>query len=155
VTLDPDTAHSDLVLSEDLRSAKRGTARQNLPDTPERFSHWCCVLGKERFQEWRHCWEVEVQGDSWWAVGVAKESVDRKRRVLPSPEDGIWVVWHSFGQLIALTSHPTPVSLCPLPRRILVCLDCTLGLVIFLNADTGVKIFAFPPGSFHGETLHP
>ncbi|NXJ72987.1 A33 protein, partial [Rostratula benghalensis] len=159
VTLDPDMAHPDLVLSEDLRSVKLGTAEQNLPDTPERFSSWRCVLGQEGFWEGRHCWEVEMEGevggDPWWAVGVAKESVDRKRRVSPCPEEGIWAVWHSFGQFFALTSPPTPLSLSPLPRRIWVCLDCTEGTVTFLNADNGVEIFAFPPGSFHGETLHP
>ncbi|XP_014817279.1 PREDICTED: butyrophilin subfamily 1 member A1-like [Calidris pugnax] len=159
VTLDPNTAHSELVLSEDLRSVKCGTTWQNLPNTPERFKDLRCVLGRERFQEGRHCWEVEVEevvgGDSWWGVGVAKESVERKGRVLPSPGDGVWAVWHWEGQFEALTSPPTPLSLSPVPRRIWVCLDCRQGLVTFLNADTGVEIFTFPPSSFHGETLCP
>ncbi|XP_054667733.1 butyrophilin subfamily 2 member A2-like [Grus americana] len=47
VTLDPDSAHPELVLSADGRSVRRGTARQDLPDTPERFNDWCCVLGQE------------------------------------------------------------------------------------------------------------
>ncbi|NXN26926.1 TRI11 ligase, partial [Nycticryphes semicollaris] len=155
VTLDPNTAHPDLVLSEDLRSVKCGTARQKLPNNSERFSYWHCVLGKERFREGRHCWEVEVEvgGDSWWAVGVAKESVKRKKRVILSPTEGIWAIWYWEGQFESLTPNPTPLS--PLPSRIWLCLDCTEGRVTFLDADTGVELFAFPPGSFHGETLHP
>ncbi|XP_014811574.1 PREDICTED: uncharacterized protein LOC106896258, partial [Calidris pugnax] len=157
VTLDPNTAHSQLLLSEDLRSVRWGTTRLNLPSTPERFTYWCWVLGKQRFHEGRHCWEVEVEGevgdDSWWGVGVAKETGERKRRVLPSPEEGIWAVRHRRGQFEALTFPSIPLS--PVPRRIWVCLDCTEGLVTFLNADTGVKIFTFPPGSFHRETLRP
>ncbi|XP_074020813.1 butyrophilin subfamily 1 member A1-like [Numenius arquata] len=157
VTLDPNTAHSKLVLSEDLRSVRCGATRRNLPDNPERFSYWCWVLGQERFWEGRHCWEVEVEGevgdDSWWGVGVAIETVERKRRVLPGPEEGIWLVRHRKGRFEALTFPPTTLS--PVPRRIWVCLDCTRGLVTFLNADTGVEIFTFPSGSFHGETLRP
>ncbi|XP_014812790.1 PREDICTED: butyrophilin subfamily 1 member A1-like isoform X2 [Calidris pugnax] len=159
VTLDPNTAHSKLFLSEDLRSVKRGSAHQNLPDTPERFSYWPCVLGQERFREGRHCWEVEVKGEvggySWWAVGVTRESVERKESELPSPAVGVWAVWHVFGQFEALTSPRTPLSLSLVPRRIWVCLDCTWGLVTFLNADTGGEIFTFPPASFHGEILRP
>ncbi|NXJ72946.1 BT1A1 protein, partial [Rostratula benghalensis] len=157
VTLDPNTAHPYLVLSEDLRSVKRGTAWQNLPDNPERFCYWRCVLGQERFQEGRHCWEVEgeVGGDSLWAVGVSKESVERKSLEFLSPEEGIWALWHWKRQLVALTPPRVRQSLSQLHRRIWVCLDCTQGRVTFLNADTGVKIFTFPPGSFHGEPLHP
>uniref|UniRef100_A0A8C3KKJ6 Butyrophilin subfamily 1 member A1-like n=1 Tax=Calidris pygmaea TaxID=425635 RepID=A0A8C3KKJ6_9CHAR len=159
VTLDPNTAHSELVLSEDLRCVKRGPTQQNLPDTPERFVYVFSVLGQERFREGRHCWEVEVKGevggDSWWGVGVAKESVERKRNVFLSPPVGVWVVWYCEGHFKALTSSRTPLSKSLVPRRILVCLDCTQGLVTFLNADTGGNIFAFPPASFHGETLRP
>ncbi|XP_074020773.1 butyrophilin subfamily 1 member A1-like [Numenius arquata] len=157
VTLDPNTAHPQLVLSEDLRSVTCGPTRLNLPNTPERFSYWRCVLGQERFREGRHCWEVEgeVGGVSWWGVGVAKESVERKGRKFPSPEEGIWAVRHCLGQFESLTSPRTVLSLSHLPRRIWVCLDCTRGLVTFLNAYTGVEIFTFPPGSFHGETLCP
>ncbi|NWW47721.1 BT1A1 protein, partial [Pedionomus torquatus] len=138
VTLDSDSAHSNLVLSEDLRSVRCEPARLNLPNNTKRFSYWRCVLGQESFQEGRHCWEVEGEagGISWWAFGVAKESVTRKGRKFPSPEEGIWAVRHCLGQFEALTSPPTPLSLSPLPRRIWVCLDCTRGLVTFLNADT-------------------
>ncbi|NXS92512.1 BT2A2 protein, partial [Jacana jacana] len=144
VTLDPDTAHRYLGLSEDLRRVKCGTAWQNLPETPERFSYHCCVLGREGFREGRHCWEVEVEGEvggDSWAVGVARESVERKQRVKLNPQTGLWGVGHWEGLFKGLTNPLTPLSL--LPRRIWVCLDCTRGMVTFLNADTGGEIFTF------------
>ncbi|KAM6107048.1 LOW QUALITY PROTEIN: butyrophilin subfamily 1 member A1-like [Phoenicopterus ruber ruber] len=158
VTLDPNTAHSQLVLSEDLRRVRRESARQDLPDTPERFRNRCCVLGREGFREGRHCWEVEVEevgGDSWWAVGVARESVEKKRLTDLSPAEGIWALAHCYGQFMSLTSPPSFLPLSLLPRRIRVCLDCTQGLVTFINAHSGGEIFTFPPASFNGDIIRP
>ncbi|GAB0201570.1 butyrophilin subfamily 1 member A1-like [Grus japonensis] len=157
VTLDPKSAHPELVLSADGRSVRRGRARQDLPDTPERFDTRCCVLGRKGFREGRHCWEVEVKGevggDSWWAVGVARDSVKRKGFFFLSPAGGIWGVGNRSGHFVSLTSPPT--SLGRVPRRLWVCLDCTQGLVTFIDADSGVEIFTFPPASFNGEIIRP
>ncbi|KAG5829991.1 hypothetical protein ANANG_G00319640, partial [Anguilla anguilla] len=77
VTLDPNTAHLILSLSEDLTSVRCSVERQQVPDNPERFDGWrWCVLGSEGFSSGRHCWDVEVGGELW-AVGVAKESISR------------------------------------------------------------------------------
>ncbi|KAM6106994.1 butyrophilin subfamily 1 member A1-like isoform 1-T1 [Phoenicopterus ruber ruber] len=159
VTLDANTAHSQLVLSEHLRRVRWESAGQDLPDTPERFRNWCSVLGREGFREGRHCWEVEVEGkvgdDSSWAVGVARESVERKENRDLSPDGGIWGLKHYYGQFTSLTSLPTPLSGSLLPRRIWVCLDCTQGLVTFINAHSGGEIFTFPPASFNGDIIRP
>ncbi|KAM6038504.1 LOW QUALITY PROTEIN: butyrophilin subfamily 1 member A1-like [Theristicus caerulescens] len=159
VTLDPHTAHSGLALSNDLRRVSWESTWPNLPDILKIFHFWGCVLGREGFREGRHCWEVEVEGkvggDSRWAVGVARESVRRKGCTFTSPKDGVWALQHLKGQFAALTSPPTALSLFLVPRRIWVCLDCTQGLVTFINADSGVEIFTFPPASFNGEIIRP
>ncbi|XP_044866278.1 butyrophilin subfamily 2 member A2-like [Mauremys mutica] len=59
VTLDPNTANAQLIVSEDRKSVRRGIARQEVPDNPERF-HSFCLLGCERFTSGRHYWEVEI-----------------------------------------------------------------------------------------------
>ncbi|NXO60293.1 TRI38 ligase, partial [Aramus guarauna] len=55
----------------------------------------------------------------------------------------------------SLTSPPNSLSPIPIPRRLWVCLDCTQGLVTFIDSDSGVEIFTFPPASFNGEIIRP
>ncbi|XP_044837308.1 butyrophilin subfamily 1 member A1-like [Mauremys mutica] len=157
VTLDPDTAHPNLILSEDWKSVRWGEKRQRLPDTPERFDSWGCVLGCEGFTSGRHCWEVEVEvgGGGCWAVGVARESVGRKGGIGLSPEGGIWAVERWEGKFQALTSPVTSLPLSRAPSRIRVCLDCDRGQVTFIDAGDEAPIFTFPPGSVPGERIRP
>ncbi|XP_010114773.1 PREDICTED: zinc finger protein RFP-like, partial [Chlamydotis macqueenii] len=118
VTLDSDTAHSRLVLSEDRRSVMQAAVQQSRPDSPGRFDPWPCVLGCQGFDSGRPCWEVEVGCGSCWAVGVALESVKRKGPIDMSPAGGIWAVGRYKEKLQALTSpSPTPVPCSAGPRR--------------------------------------
>ncbi|XP_077690422.1 butyrophilin subfamily 1 member A1-like [Eretmochelys imbricata] len=155
VTLDPDTAHPQLVLSEDGKSVRGGDTRQQLPDNPGRFDTERYVLGCEGFTAGRHCWEVEVGGGRFWAVGVARESVGRKGRISCSPEGGIWAVQWWWDQFRALSSPATPLPLSRAPSRIRVCLDCGRGQVTFIDAGAEAPIFTFPPGSVPGERIRP
>ncbi|XP_071880991.1 butyrophilin subfamily 1 member A1-like isoform X3 [Anas platyrhynchos] len=159
VTLDPHTAHPLLVVSQDKSSVRWGREWQQVPDAPERFNYWCCVLGHGEFREGRHCWLVEGEGEklkySCWAVGVARASVERKGKINTSPEGGIWAVEYVNGHLKSLTSPRTPLFLSPIPTRIWVCLDCTQQQVSFINADNGVEIFTFTAASFNGESIRP
>ncbi|CAM4666974.1 unnamed protein product [Caretta caretta] len=155
VTLDPDTAHPILVLSEGGKSVRRGDTRQRLPNNPERFDTELCVLGCDGFTSGRHCWEVEVGGGGYWAVGVARESVGRKGWISCSPEGGIWAVERWWGRFQALTSPVTPLPLSRAPSRIRVCLDCGRGQVTFIDAGDEAPIFTFPPGSVPGERIRP
>uniref|UniRef100_A0A8C0IW91 Uncharacterized protein n=1 Tax=Chelonoidis abingdonii TaxID=106734 RepID=A0A8C0IW91_CHEAB len=155
VTLDPDTAHAILILSEDWKSVRWGDIRQRLQDNPERFDSDPCVLGCEGFTSGRHCWEVEVGGGRFWAVGVARESVRRKGEMNCSPKGGIWAVRRWWGQFRALTSPVTPLPLSWVPSRIRVCLDCDQGQVTFIDAGDGAPIFTFPPAAFSRERIRP
>lgn len=50
-----DTAHPDLILSEDL--TRSGPSR-NLPNNPESIYKYGAVLGSGMFDSGHHCWEV-------------------------------------------------------------------------------------------------
>ncbi|KAM9120114.1 zinc finger protein RFP-like [Pangshura tecta] len=155
VTLDPDTAHPNLVLSEDRKSVRWGDTRKRLPNKPERFDTEPYVLGCEGFSSGRHCWEVEVRAGRFCAVGVARESVGRKGEISFSPEGGIWAVRHWVGQFRALTSPEPPLPLSWARSRIRVCLDCDRGQVTFIDAGDEAPIFTFLPGSVPGERIRP
>ncbi|KAI4874691.1 hypothetical protein NFI96_027315, partial [Prochilodus magdalenae] len=93
VTLDPNTAHPLLILSDDLTTVRLGNERPQLPDDPERFDHQHFVLGSKGFNSGVHCWDVEVEGSKFWAVGVISESANRKGNV--DTRSGMWAIMYN------------------------------------------------------------
>ncbi|KAL6483764.1 hypothetical protein MHYP_G00086360 [Metynnis hypsauchen] len=78
VTLDPNTAHPDLHLSDDLTAVEYREQDSLLPDNPERFDEHQCVLGSEGFNSGIHCWDAQVGDSDYWELGVIPESETRK-----------------------------------------------------------------------------
>lgn len=144
VTLDPDTAHPKLILSEDRRRVQLGDRRQPVPDTPQRFDFVVSVLGSEAFVEGCHYWEVYVGDKTKWILGVCSESVSRKGKVTASPANGHWLVRQSRGaEYEALTSPQTPFRLKEAPRCVGIFLDYEAGIISFYNATDRSHIFTF------------
>ncbi|MGH0185563.1 UNVERIFIED_CONTAM: hypothetical protein FKN15_018351 [Acipenser sinensis] len=155
VTLDPDTAHSDLILSEDGKQVKDGDKRQRLPDNPKRFDKHIYVLGREGFTSGRHYWEVEVGDKIIWGLGVTRESSQRKGSFTVDPQQGFWVIlWNEENNLFsALTSPWTPLPLSPKPRKLGVYLDYEGGQLSFYNVETRSHIYTF--SDTFTEKLYP
>ncbi|KAJ8274041.1 hypothetical protein COCON_G00086660 [Conger conger] len=142
VTLDPNTAHPELSLSEDLTSVSRSFERQQVPDNPERFNEQCWVLGSEGFSSGRHCWDVEVGGEGWW-VGVVKESISRKRGVYLSPAGGVWGIGLFRGKNIAMTSPSKALNVQRKLQRVRVQLDWDRGEVSFSDPSDNTPLYTF------------
>ncbi|GAA6103517.1 E3 ubiquitin-protein ligase TRIM35-like [Tachysurus ichikawai] len=66
VILDPNTAHPELSVSDDLTSVQRSYGTQHLPNNPERFDQSYCVLGSEAFTSGIQIWDTEVTDVPDW-----------------------------------------------------------------------------------------
>ncbi|CAL8277360.1 unnamed protein product [Gadus morhua 'NCC'] len=75
LTLDPNTAHRELSLSEDNRKVTEVGEDQSYPDHPERFDSRPQVLGREALTG-RCYWEVEREG--WVGIGVTSRGITRR-----------------------------------------------------------------------------
>ncbi|XP_078272281.1 zinc-binding protein A33-like [Rhinoraja longicauda] len=154
VTLDVETAHARLEVSEDRKRVRPTGTRRSLPDTGKRFTGWGCVLGSEGFTSGRHYWEVEVAGSEGWSLGVAAESVERKRSVTATPETGVWRIERWDDEFVAVTSPPSRLPARPIPGRVGVYLSYESGTVSFYDADTKSHLHTFTGNKFT-EKLYP
>ncbi|XP_075175609.1 E3 ubiquitin-protein ligase TRIM39-like [Anomaloglossus baeobatrachus] len=77
ILLDIDTAHNNIIISQDLRSASYSDTSQDRPDGPERFKSRQ-VFSSRSFSSGRHYWEVDVSQAERWLIGVAGQSLERK-----------------------------------------------------------------------------
>ncbi|XP_056441327.1 NACHT, LRR and PYD domains-containing protein 3-like [Gadus chalcogrammus] len=75
LTLDPNTAHRRLSLSDDNRKVTQVGEVQSYPDHPERFDSWEQVLGREALTGCCY-WEVEWEG--WVEIGVTYRGITRR-----------------------------------------------------------------------------
>ncbi|KAM9074647.1 butyrophilin subfamily 1 member A1-like [Megaptera novaeangliae] len=148
VTLDPGSAHSDLVVSHENTTVAWKDTSVILGDT-------CSVLGFESITSGCCYWEVEIRdaGRSEWALGVCRENVNRNGWYVESPDKGFWVVGQYEAGYYACSVPLTQLSLRQVPRRVGVFLDHKEGDVSFYNMTDGSHIFSFPRASFSGTVV--
>ncbi|KAK0152823.1 Zinc finger protein RFP [Merluccius polli] len=90
VTLDPDTAHPCLILSEDGKQVHGGSVEKELPD--KRFTLYAFVLTRRSFSSGIFYFEVQVKDKTGWLLGVARGSINRKGDLEPTLENGYWTI---------------------------------------------------------------
>ncbi|XP_047012408.1 butyrophilin subfamily 1 member A1 isoform X8 [Ictalurus punctatus] len=155
VTLDPDTAHPDLILFADGKQVRHGDTKQNLPDTPKRFNKCVCVLGKQSFSSGRFYYEVQVRGKTEWNVGVAKKSINRKGDITLTPQNGFWTVkLRNENQYEACSGPSVRLTLRAKVEKVGVFVDYEEGLVSFYDVKSSSHIYSFTAQSFT-EKLYP
>ncbi|XP_049429430.1 E3 ubiquitin-protein ligase TRIM21-like isoform X1 [Epinephelus fuscoguttatus] len=155
VTLDPDTAHPKLILSDDGKQVKDGDVKKNLPNNPERFDTCPCVLAKQSFSSGRFYYEVQVKGKTKWDLGVVRESINRKGKITLSPQNGYWTIWlRNENEYKALAGPDISLSLKSRPEKVGVFVDYEEGLVSFYDVDAAALIYSFTGCSFT-EKLYP
>ncbi|XP_008590512.1 PREDICTED: putative tripartite motif-containing protein 75 [Galeopterus variegatus] len=143
VTLDPETAHPNLLVSEDKKCVTFVKKKQRVHRNPRRFTVSPVVLGSEGFDSGRHYWEVRVEDKPKWAVGVCKDSLSRKGKRPPSGRNRRWTVQLRNGDYVAQGAVPVPLLLMEKPRGIGVYLDYELGQISFYNLNDRSHIHSF------------
>lgn len=143
VTLDPNTADACLSLSDDLTVLRYTDEEQQVPDNPERFCYYECVIGSEALGTGRHSWDVEVGDNTEWALGVVYDSVQRKEWFPPSPEHGMWTMCLNGGHYRAPNSTSQPITVKKKPQKVRVQLDWDVGRVMFSDAADNTLIYKF------------
>ena len=155
VTLDPDTAHPKLLLSNDGKQVNHGDVEKNLSNNPKRFSTSLWVLGKKSVSSGRIYYEVQVREKTKWELGVVRESINRKENIKLSPQNGNWTLWLRNGnEYRALADPSVRLSLASRPQKVGVFVDYEEGLVSFYDVDTAALIFSFT-GCCFTEKLFP
>ncbi|XP_051745311.1 zinc-binding protein A33-like isoform X2 [Ctenopharyngodon idella] len=145
--LDPNTAHPDLVLSDDLTSVRNSRINQLVPDNPERFDWYPCVLGSEGFNSGTHCWDVEVKESFCWILGVTTASNQRKGHRCFNTD--VWSVEYEQEGL----SEPFGSRIKQKLDRVRVYLDYDRGTVSFSDPVTNTHLHTFTTTFTH--TLFP
>ncbi|XP_066550599.1 nuclear factor 7, ovary-like [Amia ocellicauda] len=154
LTFDPNTAHPNLLVSEDGRTVEHTAVRQEVPDNPERYNTCLCVLAAQGFISGRHYWEVEVGEKIHWDLGVARESVIRKGNISLGPSSGYWAIMLRDGSKYSTcTSQTLPIEVVRWPSKIGILLDYEKGSLSFYNTANGSWLFSF--SDTFNERLYP
>ncbi|EPQ20335.1 Butyrophilin subfamily 3 member A3 [Myotis brandtii] len=154
VILDPDTAHPNLLISEDRRRLNWAGTMKSLPDNPKRFQYRSCVLGRESFMSGRHFWEVDVGDRKQWNLGVCMDNVERICPVKITPQNGFWTIALLDGHDFQAQTDPwSKLTIVNPPKRVGVFLDYERGEVSFYDATDGTHTYTFSQTPFSGPLL--
>ncbi|XP_060769597.1 tripartite motif-containing protein 16-like [Neoarius graeffei] len=145
LTLDPNTAHRHLILSEKNRAVNDSGREQRFSDHPERFDSWEQVLCKESVCG-RCYWEVEWGGDGGVSIAVSYKGISRKGRVNECGFGGNNQSWSlrcassSSSSLSFYHDNIETVLRVPSASRIGVYVDHSAGTLSFYSVSYAMKL---------------
>lgn len=153
MTLDPDSANTNMIISSDGKRLRCGLERQEVPPDRRRFDGWCCTVGTAGYGGGRHYWEVEV-GERDWRLGVAKASASRQGYRSLNTETGYLSLRLERGvDLKALTVPATHLPHTATPRTVGVLLDYERGQLSFYDAERRSHLYTY--SETFSEQLYP
>ncbi|XP_040398534.1 E3 ubiquitin-protein ligase TRIM39-like [Cygnus olor] len=154
VTLDADTAHPRLQVSEDGKSVTDTGATRRVPVKEERFDCQAFVLAKEAYASGRLYWEVDVGKRRNWILGVAQETVTRKGKVVLSPQNGFWAIALADGQEYGVHMDPwTHLTVSGRPQNVGIFLDISAKNLSFYNVQQKKALYTLTFDSDHSQEV--
>ncbi|XP_053503376.1 tripartite motif-containing protein 16-like isoform X1 [Ictalurus furcatus] len=140
LTLDPNTAHPYLILSEENRAVTHSRTEQRCSDHPERFDYWPQVLCKESVCG-RCYWEVE------WSnvveISVSYKEIGRKgggNECLFGYNSQSWSLCCSSSSVYFLHNSIKKVLQGPVSSRIGVYVDHSAGTLSFYSVSVRMRL---------------
>ncbi|XP_073333610.1 tripartite motif-containing protein 16-like [Pagrus major] len=141
ITLDLNTAYTELLLSDGNRKATSVRRQQSYSDHPDRFTNWCQVLSRESLTG-RCYWEVERR-EGAVGVAVAYKNISRagdSHECLFGFNDKSWMLSCSTGSYnFHHNKVQTPVS-GPVSSRVGVYLDHSAGILSFYSVSETITL---------------
>uniref|UniRef100_A0A8C5AU34 Zinc-binding protein A33-like n=1 Tax=Gadus morhua TaxID=8049 RepID=A0A8C5AU34_GADMO len=127
--LDPNTAKSHVIVSDDLMSLTKNYPGKEVPSNPERCTLHDQVLGSTGISSGRHSWDVQLGGI--WSVGV----ITKTRRLEEVTEAGL--VLHS-GIVVQRSPEKMdfPIEVDKIPEKVRLSFDQDNGKLLFYDLDT-------------------
>ncbi|NWX36973.1 TRI25 ligase, partial [Notiomystis cincta] len=133
ITLDYNTAHPSMVLSENYTRASLSDTFPGHKYHPQRFTEYPQVLGFQAFKRGVHYWEVELQPGSFCGVGVCYGSVERQGpRSRLGRNSGSWCVEWLNSKISAWHNDVEKCLPSTKANKIGVLLHCEGSFVIFM-----------------------
>ncbi|XP_058872712.1 tripartite motif-containing protein 16-like [Acipenser ruthenus] len=156
LTLDPNTAHRNIRLSEGNRKVTPTREIQRYPHHQERFDSWAQVLCREGLSGTRCYWEIEWSG-GWASIGVTYKGISRKGRDDSCGlgcNDKSWSLDCSASSYTARHNNNETELTAPRSPRIGVYLDFNAGTLAFYGvSDTMTLLHRFQ--TTFTEPLYP
>nr|XP_023696894.1 NACHT, LRR and PYD domains-containing protein 3-like [Paramormyrops kingsleyae] len=158
VTLDPDTAHRQLSLSEKNRMVTYTLQEQPCSEHPDRFNFWFQVLCKEGLSG-RCYWEAEWGGEFGAGIGVAYKGISRKGMGYDCVFGGNHLSWalrcHAGKDFLASHNKAnTCISVTPSPK-VGVYLDWPAGTLSFYKVSSNELTLLYRFSSTFTKPLYP
>uniref|UniRef100_H2LGS2 Tripartite motif containing 47 n=2 Tax=Oryzias latipes TaxID=8090 RepID=H2LGS2_ORYLA len=143
LTLDPDTAHPNLLISDFDTKVEEDRIRSQEPDLPGRFTRFCGVLATAQYASGQHYWEVDVKDKGVWYLGVTTECSNRKGFVCLTPSAGYWSLCLQDRLYANGEDGRIPVADYWNSPRVGVYLDYDNGRLSFYDAVTMKRLYMF------------
>ncbi|XP_029903492.1 stonustoxin subunit beta-like, partial [Myripristis murdjan] len=154
--LDSNTAHKNLVLSEDNRKVTAVREEQPYPDHPERFDIWKQVLCRDGLTG-RCYWEVEKKGRVY--VAVTYRGISRRGNsddCVLGRNDKSWTLICSDDGFTAIHNNRyTNIPVPPASNRVAVYLDWPAGSLSFYSVSSDTLIHLHTFNTTFTEPLYP